>query len=69
MEIMSLGSAHGARPLLLRRLMIRCPVTGTATDSGFEMSEIPSVSGRQALADCPECGQDHHWRIEDAFLD
>jgi len=55
---------------LLRRLVITCPVTGTATDTGFELSELPAVAaGPQLLIDCLECGQDHPWRIDDALLD
>jgi hypothetical protein len=55
---------------LVRRLMIVCPETGHATDTGFELSAVPRVSARQqVLVDCLECGQDHEWRIEDSFLD
>jgi len=54
---------------LLRRLMIRCPVTGLAADTGFELSEVPQVSAQQQiLVDCLECGQDHEWRAEDLRL-
>jgi hypothetical protein len=55
---------------LLRRLMITCPVTGLATDTGFELSDLPGVVTRQQLlVDCLECGQDHPWHIGDARLD
>jgi hypothetical protein len=58
------------RPRLLRRLMITCPVTGLATDTGFELPELPSVvRDVQVLIDCLECGQDHSWHIDDAMLD
>ena len=57
------------RRMLLRRLMIRCPVTGTPTDTGFELSSVPAVASRNLLVDCTECGQDHAWQIESAFLD
>jgi hypothetical protein len=54
---------------LLRRLMIRCPATDRPTDTGFELSAVPSVPRRrQLLVDCLECGQDHEWRLEDSFL-
>ena len=55
---------------LLRRLMIVCPTTGSAADTGFELLGVPKASARQQiLMDCLECGQDHPWRIDDAFLD
>ncbi len=59
-----------ASRMLLRRLMVQCPVTGVGVDTGFELSAIPMVSqGPHQLMDCLECGQDHSWAIEDAFLD
>ena len=58
------------RRSLLRRLMIVCPGSGRAADTGFELAEVPHLSARQqVLVDCLECGQDHDWRVEDAFLD
>ena len=55
---------------LLRRLMIICPRSGRAADTGFELTEIPRLAARQQLlVDCLECGQDHDWQVEDAFLD
>jgi hypothetical protein len=68
-------AAHSAEPrarqrTLLRRLMIMCPATGHPADTGFELSGVPAASARQqVLVDCLECGQDHEWSIEDAFLD
>jgi len=54
---------------LLRRLLVACPATGVATDTGFELTDVPSVaSGPQLLIDCLECGQDHEWGIDDAML-
>ena len=56
-------------PVLLRRLMIRCPRTGLPADTGFELAEIPALGAQhQILIDCLECGQDHPWQLEDAFL-
>ncbi len=61
---------RATRPLLLRRLMIRCPTSGMATDTGFELSSVPTVSrSPQLLVDCLACGQDHPWEISDAFLE
>jgi hypothetical protein len=56
--------------MLLRRLMIRCPISGLATDTGFELTSIPTISqSPQLLVDCLVCGQDHPWEIGDAFLE
>ena len=55
---------------LLRRLTIQCPVTGRPSDTGFELTELPSLAGStQWLLDCLECGQDHEWRVEDLSLE
>ena len=55
---------------LLRRLLIVCPESGRAADTGFELTEVPRLSARrQVLVDCLECGQDHEWQVEDSFLD
>lgn len=61
----------GYAAVLLRRLMITCPATGRAADTGFELSAIPDIgTGRQwMLVDCLECGQDHPWQLEDTFMD
>jgi hypothetical protein len=54
---------------LAQRLMIFCPHTGLAVDTGHELPAIASLAPRrQLLIDCIECGQDHDWLIEDAFL-
>ena len=52
-----------------RRLMIRCPVTGLPADTGFDPtgSRMDGHSPR-LLVDCQECGQDHEWRLEGAFV-
>jgi len=58
------------QPMLLRRLLITCPATGLPTDTGFELSAVPSVSrARQLLVDCLECGQDHEWSLDDVVVD
>jgi hypothetical protein len=68
-------AAHSAEPRvrsnrLARRLMIVCPTTGRPSDTGVDLMGVPRASSRlQMLVDCLECGQDHEWRIEDAFLD
>lgn len=64
------GGAQPRQPTLLRRLMITCPTTGLATDTGFELSDVPTVNrGQQWLVDCLECGQDHTWQLDEAFLE
>jgi hypothetical protein len=56
------------RPGLLRQFVIRCLATGR-TDTGYELTQVPSVQQRrQVLVDCLECGQNHEWRIEDSLL-
>jgi hypothetical protein len=66
----AIDSSGPARPTLLRPLMITCPVTGFATDTGFEASDVPVLgTSRQVLVDCLECGQDHPWHIDDLVLD
>ena len=56
--------------LLLRRLTISCPMTGLATDTGFDLTDVHSVvRGPQLLIDCLECGQDHEWDIDDVVLE
>jgi hypothetical protein len=59
------------RPVFIRRLMIRCPVTGLPTDTGLEQSSFPEGPGGedQLLVDCLECGQDHPWSMADAFAE
>jgi hypothetical protein len=61
--------AGASRGVLLRRLSIRCPVTGSATDTGLQLTALPQLIGEHVLIDCLECGQDHTWRVEDAFAD
>jgi hypothetical protein len=56
-------------PILLRRLMIICPCTGRGVDTGYELTDIPAVALPHIVVDCTECGQDHTWRIEDAFAE
>jgi hypothetical protein len=57
------------RPPTTERLMIACPYTRTPVDTGYERSSIPAVAIPHLLVDCLECGQDHQWRIEDAFVE
>ena len=50
--------------------MIFCPHTGLPVDTGNELTALARIGSQpQLLIDCIECGQDHDWRIEDAFLE
>jgi hypothetical protein len=49
--------------------MIICPSTGRGVDTGYELTDIPAVALPHMLVACTECGQDHTWRIEDAFAE
>jgi hypothetical protein len=52
-----------------RRVMVRCPSTEVPVNTGYEPAAIANIQREpQMLADCAECGQDHTWCIEDAFL-
>jgi hypothetical protein len=65
------ASTHGAASWgLAQRLKIFCPHTGLPVDTGHELVEIGRIAPqRQLLIDCSECGEDHAWTIEDAFLE
>jgi hypothetical protein len=42
--------------------------TGLPVDTGHELTEIRRLAPQpQMLIDCIVCGEDHAWRIEDAF--
>lgn len=56
--------------MLVRRLLIRCPVTGQGADTGYELSAMPDlIPTHNLLVDCQECGQDHPWEADDTFLE
>jgi hypothetical protein len=58
-----------ARWQLSQRLMIFCTQTGVPVHTGHELIEIGALAPQpQVLIDCGECGEDHGWTIEDAFL-
>jgi hypothetical protein len=54
-------------PTVPRRLMIVCPQTGAGVSTGYELIPIRAVTLPRRLVGCTECGQDHTWRIKDAF--
>jgi hypothetical protein len=54
---------------LSRRLHIFCPYTGLPVDTEHELTDVGRlVPHPKTLIDCTECGEDHGWTIEDAFL-
>ena len=58
------------RRRLLRRLTVECPVTGRPSDTGFGVTDLPSITPSvHWLLDCLECGQDHLWRADDLRLE
>ena len=64
-------SRHGAASWgLSQRLMIFCPHTNVPVDTGHVLDEIGVLSPQPqvVLVDCTECGEDHAWIIENAFL-
>ena len=52
-----------------RRVMIRCPKTEAAVETGYGPKAATNLQGAQVLSRCPECAADHTWRIADAFLE
>jgi hypothetical protein len=58
----------GKTRVLLRRLLVTCPVTSLLVDTGLELTAHASIGpGPQLLVDCTECGQDHWWRRDETF--
>jgi hypothetical protein len=57
------------RRRVVPHLMISCPHTGNAVDTRFDATAIPSLATAHLLMDCVECGQDHVWRTEEAFVE
>jgi hypothetical protein len=54
----------------MARVMIRCPVTGNPVPTGMNVTSLDGVTMRDnVLGNCPECGRDHVWSGEDAFLE
>ena len=70
MVMTTVTSTHGAAGWQLsQRLHIFCPYTGLPVDTGHQLTEVGRLAPQpQMLIDCTECGEDHGWMIEDAFL-
>jgi hypothetical protein len=70
MVMTTVTSTHEAASWQLsQRLHIFCPYTGLPVDTGHELTEVGRLAPQpQTLIDCTECGEDHGWMIEEAFL-
>ena len=58
----------------MARVMIKCPKTGAAVETGREtdreMWESPAFTlSSQRLQECPSCGEEHTWSQTEAFLE
>ena len=55
---------------MVRLVMIVCPHTGKPTPTGFVMNpeEFEDATPGNILSGCNECGGNHSWSKEDAFL-
>ena len=52
------------------RVMISCPVTGTAISTGIEADRfsLEAAKAFQSRARCPACGNEHIWSRTDAWI-
>ncbi|MFC2003443.1 hypothetical protein ACFLV4_05825 [Chloroflexota bacterium] len=56
----------------MARVMIKCPRTGKAVDTGVSMSKESferSIFKDNEMGNCPACAGRHVWSNEDAFLE
>ena len=55
------------------RIMINCPKTGKPVYTGMSMDEESFEQDSKAFSQtgtpCPECGELHTWRRQEAFLE
>jgi hypothetical protein len=53
-------------------VMIKCPDSGEAVATYVQMPNAEIFEATQlddfTLPECPECGKDHVWQKEDAFI-
>ncbi len=54
----------------MARVMITCPETHTPIYTGlnFDWFSFESIEFCELPLHCPNCGMDHEWRKEEAFL-
>jgi len=49
-------------------VLISCPTTGGLVPVGVQATELEELEPDNVIADCPECGSEHHWEPIDAVL-
>jgi hypothetical protein len=54
----------------IRRVLVKCPTTGASANTIFRLrtSAFQALHGEYGFR-CERCGQIHHWRREDAWLE
>jgi hypothetical protein len=52
-------------------ILIHCPVTGESVPTGLdtEMVVFDSLPSLELPLECPSCGQTHHWKPADAWVE
>jgi hypothetical protein len=51
-------------------VLINCPETGHAVDTGFSMrQDMFAAASLASLVKCPHCKRKHPWDMKDAWLD
>ena len=50
-------------------VMIKCPTTGKPIATGLATESLDAEPLRDEVVSCPECGEDHVWQREDAYLE
>ena len=51
-------------------VLITCPQTGHAVDTGFSMGpDMFAIASLASLVKCPHCKRKHPWDMRDAWLD
>ena len=56
----------------MTRIMISCPKTGKAVDTGMSLEKFAfdgNARKNYVIWCCPHCQQNHTWRLKDTFLE
>lgn len=55
----------------MARVMITCPETGKPvyTHMNFDWQGFDAIPLGTKSIQCPQCGEDHHWTRQDAYLE